>query len=282
MRPLMDENVLQKMICPNCGSAHLLEKTFSLVDGQHQGKESVSLECGVCKNIYLSHDGIVDFAGSIPDSRSVSQWAMEFKPLVSLYENIWRPMVTKPFSDLKWEMDTVQKWLQMKGNLDVLDLGCGPGNFSRLIARSVNPGVVIGFDLSLPMLKKGLRNSVRMESSSLVLIRGDVARWPFAKASFDRIHCSGALHLFPALPQVFASVYDTLKPGGLFVAATYCRAAGFLKIKIQNHISSAYGFHWFEREELRHLAEGAGFTGWQHVMKKQGIIFSVKKRETAF
>lgn len=277
----MDENVLRKMICTNCGSAHLLEKTSSMVNGSHQDKESVPIECGACKNIYLSHDGIVDFVGSIPDSRNLSQWAMEFKPLVLLYEKIWRPAVTTPFSDLKWEMDTVQKWLQMKGNLDVLDLGCGPGNFSRLIARSVKPGVVIGFDLSLPMLQQGLRNSARMESSNLVLIRGDVTRWPFAKVSFDRIHCSGALHLFSKLPQVFASVYATLKPGGLFVAATYCRAAGFLKIKIQNHISSAYGFHWFELEELRHLAESAGFIDWQNIMKKQGVIISVKKPDTA-
>ena len=140
--------------------------------------------------------------------------------------------MTKPFSDLNWEIDTVQKLLKTAAGLDVLDLGCGPGNFTRLIARTVKPGVVIGFDLSLPMLKQGLRDLEKANISNIALMRGDVTRWPFAEASFDRVHCSGALHLFPNLSQVFASIYDTLKPGGVFVGRDLLPGRRICKKKI--------------------------------------------------
>lgn len=277
----MNENVLRKLICPDCGLPRLSRKTLSVIDGQSEIVGSEQLQCISCLSVYPNKKGIIDFTGMEPSSRKPSQWAMEFQPLVALYEKIWRPMVTKPFSDLKWEMDAVQKFLNMVHGIDVLDLGCGPGNFSRLIARAVNPGLVIGFDLSLPMLKQGLKALEKTEASNITLMRGDVTRWPFAKAGFERIHCSGALHLFPKLNQVFASVFDTLKPGGLFVGATYCRGGGYVKRKIQNYISSTYGFHWFDIEELQHLAEDSGFVGWRHFIRKQGIVFCVSKPGTA-
>ena len=279
----MNADILRKLICPNCGSPRLSNKALSVIESNYKGAVTEPLECSACRSVYPCQDGIIDLSGStITVSRKFSsQWAMEFQPLVAFYEHIWRPMVTKPFSDLDWEINTVQKLLETAYGLDVLDLGCGPGNFTRLFAQTVKPGVVIGFDLSLPMLKQGLRQLHKENISNIVLMRGDVTLWPFAKASFDRIHCSGALHLFPKLLQVFGSIYHTLKPGGVFVGATYCRGGGFVKRKIQDYISAAHGFHWFELQELQNLAEEAGLIGWQHFIKKQGIVFCVRKPEMA-
>ncbi|MBN1364777.1 MAG: class I SAM-dependent methyltransferase [Syntrophaceae bacterium] len=277
----MNANVLRKLICLNCGSPRLSNTAISVVGRHHKDAASETLKCGVCGSVYPYCDGIIDFADTVPISSNLSQWAMEFRPLVTFYEHIWRPMVTKPFSDLDWEIKTVQKLLNIAYGLDVLDLGCGPGNFTRLIADGVKSGVVIGFDLSLPMLKQGLRTIAKTNALNITLMRGDVNRLPFAESSFDRIHCSGALHLFPNLTRVFMAIYNILKPGGLFVAATYCHGGGFVKRQIQDCIAASSGFHWFELQELQDLADEAGFIGWQHFVRKQGIVFCVGKPEMA-
>ena len=277
----MNTDFLRKLICPNCSSPLLLSKALSAIRG-HDNEESAPLECKTCRSIYPCRDGIIDLAGEVIIPRKLSsQWAMEFKPIIAFYEHIWRPVVTRPFSDLDWEIDTVQKLLEPVSGLDVLDLGCGPGNFTRLFAQTVKPGVVIGFDLSLPMLRKGLVALKKANVSNILLIRGNVTRWPFAEACFDRIHCAGALHLFPNLAEVFISIYHTLKPGGVFVGATYCQGGGLMKRQIQDYIAAEHGFHWFEFQELQSLAEGAGFIGWQHFIRKQGIVFRVNKPKIA-
>lgn len=278
----MNADILRKLVCPNCGSPRLSNKALSMMDSHRKAAVSAPLECDVCRKVYPCRDEIIDLAGEVAIPRKFSsQWAMEFKPLIVLYERIWRPMVTKPFSDLNWEIDMVQKLLEPACGLDVLDLACGPGNFARLFGKIVSPGVVIGFDLSLPMLRQGLGALKKANTSNISLMRGDVTRWPFAQGCFDRVHCSGALHLFPELPQVFASIHHTLKPGGIFVGATYCRGGNFIKKRMQDYIAAVHGFHWFELQELQSLAQGAGFAGWRHFIRKQGIVFRVNKPQMA-
>lgn len=37
-------------------------------------------------------------------------------------------------------------------------------------------------------------------------------------------------------------------------------------------------FHWFDINELQQLAANAGLINWEHHIKKQGIVFKVKKK----
>ena len=123
------------------------------------------------------------------------------------------------------------------------------------------------------MLKKGVRELGREGAPAITLMRVDVTKWPFAAGSFDRVHCAGALHLFPDLPRVFASIRNSLREGGVFVGSTYCVAEGAVKRMFQGYVSAAHGFHWFRPEELAGLAARAGFAGWEHRTRKQGIVF---------
>jgi ubiquinone/menaquinone biosynthesis C-methylase UbiE len=127
------------------------------------------------------------------------------------------------------------------------------------------------------MLRRGLSEIGNSNNSRIALMRVDVTKWVFAPKSFDRVFCAGALHLFPAMPSVFRSIYESLKPGGIFAGATYLKASGMKKKWFQDYISAAHGFHWFEPEELQGLAAGAGFTGWEQYVKKQGIVFRARK-----
>jgi SAM-dependent methyltransferase len=225
----MDIRILEKLTCPSCAGGRPAPKG--------PAETGPALICASCGAVYPNAGGILDFAGPAKAPRVFStQWAMEFGPLVALYERLWRPLVTLPVSSLKWEMETAQELLALS---------------PRLLEKS------------------GMKN--------IVLMRADVTKWPFAAGSFDRVHCAGGLHLCPDLPGVFASVRRSLREGGVFVGATYCRAKGGRKKMMQNYVSSVHGFHWFRPDELRELAERAGFSGWEQRVKKQGIVFRAEK-----
>jgi ubiquinone/menaquinone biosynthesis C-methylase UbiE len=269
----IDPGVLKKLTCPACA-----KKDSSPGHSLQLISKLSMLTCIVCKREYSLINEIIDFVGDDTRNISSSQRAMEFRPIISIYERFWRPMVTKPFSSLAWEMETSQQLLELEPNHDLLDVACGTGNFTRLFEKLITKGTITAIDLSLPMLVRYGEETAKSGNNRITLMRVDVTKWPFLPQSFDRIHCSGALHLFPQIQEVFKSIERSLKPGGIFVGATYIKAEGGLKRGFQNRLSDRSGFHWFETKELQNLAGRAGFVNWEYQIKKQGIIFSVKKK----
>lgn len=206
-----------------------------------------------------------------------SKWGMEFRPLVAVYDRIWRPYFTYILCDFAWELEMSRQLMDLSPGMDVLDLGCGTGNFTRFFSDSAKPGMIIGVDLSLPMLKKGMRKLVAQKITDIVLMRGDVTKWPFAAGTFDRIHSAGSLHLFPDVQNVFHSIYRSLKKGGYFFASTYGIGGNAISRASQSHLAKKKGVHWFDQPELQKLSSQAGFTGWEHRSYRRGIVFRAKK-----
>ena len=262
---------IEKLICPQCKSANTL--TFS----------EIEFQCLKCKKKIPGEKDFIDFVGkSARKNFNLSQWAMEFSPIVFIYENIWRPMVTIPFSDYEWEKKKILNMLELENCQSVLDIACGPGNFTRLISDNCKNrnSEIVGVDLSVPMLKKAVTNNKNQKYSHIIFMRANVLQWNFAPESFDRIHCAGALHLFPEIQNVFHSIAKTLKPNGIFAGATYIKKTATGKI-LKNALEPFLKFHWFEPEELQELASNAGLVQWEHQIKKQGIVFRVRKKELA-
>jgi len=93
-----------------------------------------------------------------------------------------------------------------------VDLACGTGDVAFLLAERYPDGVVIGVDLSGPMLAIAQgRNRfpiVRFE-------RGDLCALPFPDGSVDVVTGSYALRNAPDLRESLAEVHRVLKPGGV-------------------------------------------------------------------
>src|SRR5262249_46506105 len=93
----------------------------------------------------------------------------------------------------------------------VIDLGCGSGAFTALLARAGYD--CVGLDLSGKLLEVG-----RRKHPGIAFVAGDIEQLPFADARFDGALLSGVVHHFPDPSPCAAEVFRVLRRGGRFVA----------------------------------------------------------------
>ena len=99
----------------------------------------------------------------------------------------------------------------LKPGAEVIDLGCGSGAFTALLARAGYD--CVGLDLSGKLLEVG-----RRKHPGLAFVAGDIERLPFPHARFDGALLSGVVHHFPDPSRCATEVFRVLRPGGRFVA----------------------------------------------------------------
>lgn len=102
----------------------------------------------------------------------------------------------------------------------VLDVGCGPGIWTRELARR-------GYDVSAIDLTTA---AVEMTRRSLDLFglkadvqQGDAENLPFADASFDAVVSHGVIHHTPDTERCVAEIARVLRSGGIAVVSVYYR-----------------------------------------------------------
>jgi SAM-dependent methyltransferase/uncharacterized protein YbaR (Trm112 family) len=242
----MIERLIRYMRCPGCSGTGLRLASGNVI-------------CSDCSACYPCDEGVLDMMPQSGSERITPfQRLMQSPFVVGIYEGMWRKLgyfiaSSRPFDD---EIATVMR-LQGDGTEGpALDLGCGTGVFTRPMARRVS-GIVVGLDLSRPMLRQARRLAAREGLDNIVLVRGTAFRLPFIAESFTRVNCCGALHLFdrpePALTEM-ARVLN--RRGRLSIQTTIrpARSAGmawFLERFIR--------FGFFAEDGLREMMRRHGF-----------------------
>lgn len=100
----------------------------------------------------------------------------------------------------------------------VLDVGCGRGLLIRDLLDVSEE--VFGIDPD-PQCIEFTRKAFA-GNSRIVLVEGDVMRWPFAAASFDMIAAVATLHHLPLLPALIR-FRELLSPGGVLTVIGMAR-----------------------------------------------------------
>lgn len=97
----------------------------------------------------------------------------------------------------------------------ILDLGCGPGVSTIVIAQSRREARVFGLDLAPRMLgeAKEYTNQAGLDGS-IGYVNADAARLPFPTGSFDAVTGHSFLYLVPDRRAVLAESLRVLRPGG--------------------------------------------------------------------
>lgn len=83
----------------------------------------------------------------------------------------------------------------------ILDLGCGPGFFSRELARLYPKAHIVGLDLAQSMLLEARKKHTWRRKWSLAT--ADMQHLPFANGTFDLIFANQVIHWGDSLAQVF-------------------------------------------------------------------------------
>jgi len=104
--------------------------------------------------------------------------------------------------------------LALRPGLNVLDVGCGTGDFLRLLAPIVSPGTAVGVDLSETMIAEARqRSSENLDNLSFQV--GSVLDLPFSNASFDRVLATQLLLHVPDPAKALVEIKRVLALSGV-------------------------------------------------------------------
>jgi SAM-dependent methyltransferase len=92
-------------------------------------------------------------------------------------------------------------------NPDILDVGCGDGEFLERVGRL---GIAVGIDIRDNMIK---RHDINM-------IRADAENLPFKDESFDCIVCSAVIEHIQDHDKLIEEIEQMLKPEGALILTT--------------------------------------------------------------
>lgn len=161
--------------------------------------------------------GFLDLLGrNDPTGRLPGQRLMASRALPLIYERLWRPLGGRILMGagapaMRDEQRIALEMLALRRGDDVLDVGCGPGNFTRVFAAEIGKGLAVGLDASSTMLERAVEEG---GPRNVAYVRGDAAALPFRPGSFDAVCCFAALYLIERPLEAVAEIARVLKPGG--------------------------------------------------------------------
>lgn len=191
---------------------------------------------------------------------SLAQRAMEHRLLAPVYQRVWRPawFLSAMAFDVPHFLHERQKAvtaLRLEPGDRVLDVACGPGNFTSDYASAVGlSGLAVGIDLSRPMLARAMVDNVE---SGAHYVQGSAHLLPFADGSFDAVACYGALYLIPDPFRAVAEMVRVVRPGGRLAVMTSV-APDAVRGLAQRAVGPA-GLRVFGAHEVTDRLEAAGF-----------------------
>jgi SAM-dependent methyltransferase len=183
----------------------------------------------------------------------------------------------------------VRRVLEMlKGDEDILDLGCGNGWFARELAERGHRGSYLGVDFSLPLLRDaeshagGFSATFRQVDLTKLSVIGEQL---LMTDNYSLITSFATIHHIPSQEiriDILEAVHQLLKPGGLFIHSNWqFLNSEKLKARIQPWEAAAIDgsevdagdylldwrsggkglryVHHFDEAELVELAQATGF-----------------------
>ena len=98
----------------------------------------------------------------------------------------------------------------------VLDVGCGSGWATRLLAGFAINGRVTGIDISDEMVRVALEASRSHTNVDYEIASAE--QLPFKDSEFTHAFSMESLYYYKNIPKALSEIYRILKPSGLFVA----------------------------------------------------------------
>lgn len=177
--------------------------------------EAGGLTCKRCGQAVAVHHGVVDFLGDDGYTQSFGfQWRRHRHTQIDRF-NGTRISHERFFRQTQWQSQ------QLSGK-KVLELGCGAGRFTEV---ALETGAQV---YSMDASSAAFVNAENNDHPNLCVLRASLLDQPFLNASFDAMFCFGVIQHTPNVEQAFKSLFEYLKPGGLFCVDVYAAPLAYL------------------------------------------------------
>ncbi len=175
--------------------------------------------------------------------------------------------------DARWKRSLVTTVAaRLPDNPVVLDLATGTGDLARALTAARPDALVVGADLSLPMLRAG---PVRRAASA-----SDMQMLPHARDTFDAVLAGYAFRNAPDAKAALMEIRRVLRPGGCLAALDfylpassvwrhvflgYLGVAGGLVGRVTHGVAASYGYiasslkPWMTAHAFADLLRDVGF-----------------------
>jgi ubiquinone/menaquinone biosynthesis C-methylase UbiE len=117
------------------------------------------------------------------------------------------------------ELNTfVKEVLSVKGNDNILEIGCGTGILLKQIANNLDHGFIEGVDFSKSMISIAQKKNRSHINSKMVIIRqGDFEELIFKDNYYDKILSVNTIYFWKDPTVIISKIFDLLKPKGMLV-----------------------------------------------------------------
>lgn len=204
--------------------------------------------------------GYLDLLGEQdPTGGGPAQRLMLSRVLPLIYQRFWRPLggLLLTGAEASEEHRIALEMLAISPGDRVLDVACGPGNFTRDFASAAGDGLVVGIDASESMLGVAVRDT---DSDNVAYLRGDACAMLFRSGSFDAVCCFAALYLIDDPMRSVDEMVRVLAPGGRLALMSSCHRGPLPAGATDAVVRGLTGVRIFERDELTGALHDRGLT----------------------
>ncbi len=264
----LEEWLLDKLRCPACGRG-----------GPEAGRTGVDLVCSSCGACYPVEEGVADLLPPGKRRLNLLQRSLGGTQSAAVYEHFRSSRLAAVLAGIPFatEEAMIVALLEPSANDEVLDVACGPGNFTLGIARAMNGGRIVALDIARPMLVRA-KSNLRGVNAAVGFVRGDAQDLPFRGETFTKVNCCGGLHLFPDPDAALTEIARVLVPGGVFTGLSFVQGSGLLPRWMQGMGRTTLGVRFETLEQLAerlaragmHLSQGE-VAGWVAIFKANPV-----------
>lgn len=197
----------------------------------------------------------------------------QYDQMADVYDQRWNNYIAKTLSFLK-------NWTQISPEAAVLDIGCGTGEFERLLLTENPQQVITGVDISEKMLLMAKQKCRTYPNVSFR--RASVLALPFADNSFDVVVSASAFHYFDDPTLALKEIKRVLKPKGRVIILDWCKDYLLCRICdfVLKFLDPAYR-QCYTQKEFHRLLISAQFELRRTTKFRFGVVWGMMIAEAA-
>jgi len=154
----------------------------------------------------------------------------------------WLVERDNPFTKVNRAVTIIQH-LDLKQDMDVLDVGCGPGRLTIPVASEIGPGgEVVAMDIQAGMLRRTQEKAQAANLTNIKFLNAGVGQNKLEHDRFDRALLVTVLGEIPNREVALKEIFDALKPGGILSVTEIIFDPHFQRRSTVLKIANAVGF----------------------------------------